>query len=415
MRILHVTEQINPIGGCERLLRDTCRLLQNGGHDSFIAVAADTSTEDAPAPMFRLSRSWGPRSTRRVLAELELLLARIRPDIVHLHNIREFVSPFLLPGLRRHCTTIRYVHDARLFCPRHPSKRLARSGALCTYPMGVRCLMHCFPIADGPHYRLSLIGLCLRHAELAATRRLDAVLVGSEYMREQLLINGFGADKLHVLRGFTGLAPQPAPPASDPHVLAIGRFDGSKGLEDLPDVLAHLRTPGWSATLVGDGVEIAPARTRADALGLAERIDFRGQVAPDKLDALYRQAAVVVVPSRSVEAFGLVGVEAMAFARAVVAYDLGGVREWLQHERTGYLVPPGDATALAARLDALLGDLPLAQRMGEVGREQLEARFRPQHYLHRLLEIYGAVVSGRMRPQEVAGRGARAVSRNTDD
>jgi glycosyltransferase involved in cell wall biosynthesis len=397
VKVLHVSEQISPIGGCERMLRESCRLLQEDGHTVLVAVAADSAVEDPPAPVCRLSRSWGLRSARRVCEEIEQLLAQVRPDVVHLHNIRNFLSPLLLRRLRQCAPTIRYVHDARLFCPRWASKRLARSGKVCSYAMGPRCLLHCHPIEDAPGDSVRMVELGLRYGELAATRRLDAILAGSDYMRQQLILNGFDASKVYVLPGFTDCARRPAPPSHEAHVLAIGRFDGAKGLEELPEVFARLRTPGWSATVVGAGHWLEASRRRAAELGLAGRIDFPGQLAAQKLDSLYRRAAAIAVPSRCVEAFGLVGVEAMAFGRPVVAYDLGGIREWLRHEQTGYLVPAGDQAALAGRLDALLADPVLARRMGQEARAQLEKRFRPAAYLQRLLGIYRDVSTARAR------------------
>lgn len=396
MKILHVTDQIAPLGGCERMLLDTCRLLQAAGHEASILVADDTSSENAPVPVFGLPRSRGPRGARRVKPDLESLLAKLQPDIVHLHNVQGFLSPLLLTYFRKRGATVRYVHDARLFCPRYLSKILARSGRLCSYPMGARCLLHCYPIDAGPDTHLGLLGFGFCNMELAATRQLDAILVGSEYMREQLLVNGFHESRLYVLPGFTDKSPDDPPgPADEPHVLAVGRFDEVKGLEGLPDVLARLRTPGWRATIVGDGIGLTRARERARESGVAERVHFAGRVAHTELDTYYGKAAVVVVPSRIPEAFGLVGVEAMAFARPVVAHDLGGISEWLQDGVTGFLVGAGDASALAERIDVLLGDRLRAQRMGREGRARVDERFRPRHYLRRLFEIYGAAVATR--------------------
>lgn len=384
------------MGGCERMLLDTCRLLQGSGHEASILVADDTASENAPVPVFGLPRSRGPRGARRVKPGLESLLAKLQPDIVHLHNIQGFLSPLLLTYFRKRGATVRYVHDARLFCPRYLSKLLARCGRLCSYPMGARCLLHCYPIEAGPDTHLGMLGFALRNMELSATRRLDATLVGSEYMREQLLVNGFHENRLYLLPGFTDKSPDHPPgPADEPHVLAVGRFDEVKGLEELPDVLAGLRTPGWRATIVGDGPGLARARERTRTMGLAERVHFVGRVAPAELDMYYGKAAVVAVPSRIPEAFGLVGVEAMAFARPVVARDLGGIRQWLQDGVTGFLVRPGDTSAFSERIDVLLGDALRAERMGREGRARVDTHFRPQRYLHRLLEIYEMVVAAR--------------------
>ena len=408
MRILHVSERIAPLGGCERMLLDTCRLSQVSGHQTCIVVADDTASENAPVPVFGLPRSRGPRGAHRVRPALESLLAELRPDVVHLHNVQGFLSPLLLDFLRKRRPTVRYVHDTRLVCPRYLSKLLARSGHPCSYPMGTRCLLHCYPIETGPGTHLGMLGFGLRRMELSATRRLDAILVGSEYMRRQLLANGFHEGRLHLLPGFTDKSPgEPPAQSGEPRVLAVGRFDEVKGLEALPDLLSRLRTPGWRATIVGDGPGLDRVRERARELGLAHRVQFAGRISQDEIDVHYRQAAILVVPSRIPEAFGLVGVEAMAFARPVVAHDIGGIREWLQDEVTGFLVRPGEWSAFAERIDLLLGDRSRAERMGRDARASVDARFRPQHYLDRLFGIYASVVAARSGPPAagVAGNG----------
>jgi glycosyltransferase involved in cell wall biosynthesis len=72
----------------------------------------------------------------------------------------------------------------------------------------------------------------------------------------------------------------------------------------------------------------------------------------------------------SVEGFGLVLLEAAACGRATVATDAGGMREAVQHGKTGLIVPTGDATALSAALSSLLGKPDLATRLGQAGRRR---------------------------------------------
>jgi len=85
----------------------------------------------------------------------------------------------------------------------------------------------------------------------------------------------------------------------------------------------------------------------------------------------------------------------MAAGRPVVASNVGGTPEWLEDSRTGLLVPPGDAAALAAALAALLEDSTRAEEMGREGWRRVE-RFSPENHLGRLLSVYEAAsgVSG---------------------
>jgi glycosyltransferase involved in cell wall biosynthesis len=86
-------------------------------------------------------------------------------------------------------------------------------------------------------------------------------------------------------------------------------------------------------------------------------------------------AADVVVCSSHFEGYGVVNIEAMACAKPVVSTNRGGPSETVVNGETGYLVPPGDEAALAARVIELLHDAGLRQRMGAAGRTRVEAMF----------------------------------------
>jgi glycosyltransferase involved in cell wall biosynthesis len=178
-------------------------------------------------------------------------------------------------------------------------------------------------------------------------------------------------------------------------ILAVGRFDAVKGMEDLMALLPRLRSPAWTATLVGDGWCLPQTRELAQRLGLADRVNFTGQLGPEALDRHFAAATLVVVPSRIPEAFGLTGIEAMAFAKPVVGYDRGGIRDWLRDGETGFLVPPGNIDTMAQCIDRLLDDPELAVRLGNAGRARVEQEFRPSRHLRALDEIYRRVCAAR--------------------
>jgi glycosyltransferase involved in cell wall biosynthesis len=96
------------------------------------------------------------------------------------------------------------------------------------------------------------------------------------------------------------------------------------------------------------------------------------------------RANVCVVPSVWHDAFPLAVLEAMARARAVIATNVGGIPELIEHDVTGLLVPPGDETALAEAIAALLADPARAARLGEAARERVAERFTPEAQLRRL-------------------------------
>jgi glycosyltransferase involved in cell wall biosynthesis len=140
--------------------------------------------------------------------------------------------------------------------------------------------------------------------------------------------------------------------------------------------------------IVGSGPELEPLRKKAHVLNLAGRVSFPGWLTGDALSDAYARAAVVVVPSRWPEPFGIVGLEAMAHGRVVVAFNVGGIPEWLEEGIGGTLVPAGDVAALAERIGWMLDHPDDARRMAALGHTRVASDFSPAAHLARLLPVY---------------------------
>jgi glycosyltransferase involved in cell wall biosynthesis len=180
--------------------------------------------------------------------------------------------------------------------------------------------------------------------------------------------------------------------SSEPLVLFVGRLVAYKGVEVLLRALATMRA---RAVIVGDG----PLRPELEALirdlGLAERVLLAGNASPAELTAFYNACDVFVLPSVTrAEAFGMVQIEAMSCGKPVVSTDLPSGVPWVnQHGRTGLLVPPGDAAALASALQSLLADPARRSRMGDAGRARVQADFSIARLVEQTTSLYADVLT----------------------
>ena len=159
------------------------------------------------------------------------------------------------------------------------------------------------------------------------------------------------------------------------HILFLGRIGDRKGVPQLCDALALMKSIGdWRATIAGDG-EVEEMRAKAAALGLAERVAFPGWVGPGEVATLIASADILVLPSFA-ENLPVSVIEGMADGLAVVTTPVGAVEDILTSEQSGLLVPPGDVDALAQALMRLVEDPALRARLGAaamaVHRERLE-------------------------------------------
>lgn len=153
---------------------------------------------------------------------------------------------------------------------------------------------------------------------------------------------------------------------------------------------------------------LASLRARASALGLKDRILFVGHVAD--MAAAYRAAWATVVASIEPEAFGRVAIEAQAMAVPVIATDIGAPPETVLSQQgtpadqiTGWLVPPGDAVALAEQLANALAMSPLERgHMGQRARAHVLRRFTIQAMKAQTLDVYDQLLGTNLRERFVA-------------
>jgi phosphatidylinositol alpha-mannosyltransferase len=148
-----------------------------------------------------------------------------------------------------------------------------------------------------------------------------------------------------------------------PVILMTSRVhDQTKGFNVLKKAVKILRDEGLKFRMMVP-VTGAPPPSEVSI----EFIPWRGQ---EDLPALYRSADICVVPSVGPEPFGIVTLEAMACGKPVIASRIGGLPIIVEDGVSGFLVPPGDADALAAKIRLLLENKELRARMGAAARQR---------------------------------------------
>ncbi|MBK9944996.1 MAG: glycosyltransferase family 4 protein [Kouleothrix sp.] len=149
------------------------------------------------------------------------------------------------------------------------------------------------------------------------------------------------------------------------YLLSDARLDAAKRLDLLLRALARTKT-SLRCVFISTGPERAALERLAHALGLGERVQFRGYVGDAELLDLYAGARAVYYAPID-EDYGFTTVQALAAARPVVTTtDAGGVLEFVADGVNGYVVAP-DPDVIAARLDQLAADAALAARLGQAG------------------------------------------------
>jgi len=181
------------------------------------------------------------------------------------------------------------------------------------------------------------------------------------------------------------------PPLRQPATIAYaGRLVPEKGIDVLLQAfaLAHQQVPQARLLIAGQGPTEAELRQLASNLGIEEAVDWLGHCSRVDLEAVLDQAWVQVVPSRWAEPFGNVTTEAMMRGTAVIASAVGAQPEIILPEQSGFLVPPGNVEALAAKLLILLQNPTLTEAMGRAGRRRVLEHFSEEQRTEQFLALY---------------------------
>ncbi|MCB2078727.1 MAG: glycosyltransferase [Novosphingobium sp.] len=177
-----------------------------------------------------------------------------------------------------------------------------------------------------------------------------------------------------------------------PFTLSIGRLVPYKGFDDLIRASSQINARAV-CVIVGTGPEEQRLRALADEEGVADRIVFYGSSPADELDALFRNAAMYVLPSRRrSEAFGVVLIEALSYGLPIVACHIEGTGvPWVARDGdTAIVVAPDDPAALAGAIGVLLSDQESEARLGAAGKADFERRFTREA----MVRAYNAMLLG---------------------
>ncbi len=259
---------------------------------------------------------------------------------------------------------------------------------------------------------------------IAVSRAIVAKLVaeGRTAAPVELIYNGVDLKRYEYTEACCTQPEEYGFPEGTPLVGVVARLEPEKGhrtlLEAWPLVLD--RVPDARLLVIGEGSQRPGLEAQAEELGLlgqhcsadqcvgtrharpGAKVLFTGL--RDDIPAVTAALDVAVLPSYR-EAQGLALLEAMALRRPVVATDVGGVPEMVDHERTGLLVPPRDPVALGTAIARLLTDHPLADILARAGHDFVHANFSLDHMVTAVAAIYdegAAIVADRSSPARTA-------------
>jgi glycosyltransferase involved in cell wall biosynthesis len=387
VKIVLVTTIYPPdIGGPATYAWDVSRRLRARGHE--VTVVSSSVTPADPGvlhPPAWLRRVRFVRGATNSLFLLRLLLrAGRKSDVFYVqHPGHVGLLTVLAARILRKPVVMRYPGDVAW------ERTFARGGTTKT--------LHEFLRAPEGGWRMSL----MMRIQRAVAAGVDQVVTPSEYIRGALIeAYGVQPDRIraiyHSLEIDDFAQSVPRNDGSGPLILNVGRLVRHKRITDLVAALNRVAAvfPGVRVDVVGEGPQQAALQEQAEKEQVADRIRFLGQVSRARALELMAGADLLVLPSLW-ESLSHVAIEAIAVGVPVVATEIPGLNEVLEHEVTALLVPPCDPGALAQAIVRMAGDGELRERLVRNGRAAARRRFTWEANLPALESVLGAAIAGR--------------------
>lgn len=347
MRVLVLCYEYPPIGGGGgHVAKSVAEKLAQRGHQLRVQTAGMSHLprrEEVNGVVVHRARSFRRRPDRCTVPEMALFLVTSflptlramrewQPDVIHAH--------FAVPTGALACaiswiTSIPYVLTAHLG----------------DVPGG-------FPDQTDALFRV------LKPLTVPIWRRAARITAVSTHVQE-LAVRAYGRPVEKILNGIelSPVSTHQLPALHTPRQLVFaGRFVTQKNLLLIVDVLARLRHLQWQATLVGDGPLMAQVREKVRSLDLTGRVALPGWTTADAVDRAMAGSDIFLIPS-SAEGLPMAAVQALRHGLAIVGTRIGGLRDIVEDEQNGFLVPVDDKEVLADKLRRLLEDDAMLLKM----------------------------------------------------
>ena len=360
MRVLQLGKFYDPfVGGMETVLKEICESLVD--QVEFQVIVANTRCrtehENRKVPVTRVA-SLGKLFSCSLAPSFPFWARRFDPDLIHVH----------LPNPLAELSALMADRDIPVVAQFHSDVVRQRN-----------LLKFYGPFLDAFYRRANCI-------VVPTPRHIEISRFVSKY-REKCRVVPFGVPVSRFELDETGRKKADELRDGSPSVLCVGRLVTYKGVEFLIRALENIKA---RLRIIGTGPLEDSLKNLAREKGIADRVEFLGHVSDQDLVAYYHACDVFVLPSiTNAEMFGVVQLEAMACRKPVISTNLPTGVSWVnQHGKTGYVVPPGNAAALAKGIQQLVGNPQLREEMGEAGRMRVEQHFTSTKMAEAMLQVY---------------------------
>lgn len=381
MKILFVNDYRQQVGGTEIYVDSLIQNFKSNGH----LVSYYTGSDD-------FHKSYTERKTpfgyvRRIFNLSHLLafkkqIEEFKPDVIHLHNIFNEVTPSILLATKD-IPVVMTIHDYQIvqavFDPE------LRNGKKCAKEVCPGCL-NCVGLKGSIYERLK------RFLHRILLKRVDLLIAPSKWSETVILKSGEKFNITQIYNGFKLEKPQPF--INNKTAIYTGRLTRDKGVEYLiqatPIVLKKI--PDFQTHIIGEGELSEELKKLVNTLQIQNAVSFLGKLDRSKAIIEYKKCSIFIVPSIWPENLPTVCIEALSLGKPVIATRNGGIPEIIHDGVNGLLCKSKDPHSLANSVITLLEDNTTLKNFSLNAPESIKM-FSLQSHLKSLLDTYQRIIT----------------------
>jgi len=319
----------------------------------------------------------------------ELLKAE-RPDIVHIQNIEEFISPSIIPEIKRSgIPMVMTLHNYKMVCPLNSLFINGRICQACSHKrfyqaIAKKCIAHSVSRSI-----VMALEMYLHHCFLHTYQHVDTCIAPSKFLVNKLKEMGCALSLTYVPHCIDIDDYEPAYGFTEKTIVYAGRLVEGKGLVCLLDAIKGLDV---KLQLCGTGSFEAVLRKKAEQENITN-VEFLGFCVPEQLKEIMRRCIASVYPSVYYESFGYGIVESYCYGKPVIGSRLSSFQELIEDEKTGFLCTPGSVADLREKIMRLAQNPELSSTLGRNARSKAEQEFSSQLHYERIFKVYQDVLT----------------------
>ena len=316
------------------------------------------------------------------------IISEYKPEIAHLHLFQHQLSPSILSALKEQEIPIVYtVHDLKPVCLNY---KMMNSNGICEECKGKR-YYNCFKNKCVKGSRVfSFINMMegYFHSFLKSYELIDKFITPSHFYREKLIEHGIPEEKVVHIANFLNKSKFQPSYDHDDYFIYVGRLSEEKGILTLVKAMKRVKTSKLIIVGTGPLEKDITNLIREEALN---NIDLVGFKTGKELENLIRRSRFSIIPSEWYENGPMSVLESMAYGKAVIGSDIGGIPEFLKHNN-GLTFKMGDYIDLSNKINFMLKEEESTINMGRNGRIAIEKYYDESVHYDKIYSVYTEII-----------------------